>query len=250
MTQPITLYSHITGPNPWKVSIILEELKIPYTTKFLDFSDLKKEPYETLNPNGRVPAITDPNTSLTLWESGAIIEYLIDTYDQTTQLSYPSSPERYHTKQWLHFQMSGQGPYFGQAHWFTKMHSEKVDSVIDRFLTQIKRVLYVLDRHLKGKEWLVGDKCTYADLSFVMWNEGIPWIFGDRAGELEMEKDYPNFFAWHTRLMERPAVKRSLRIRRLLRVVNCRFEGMKDPWLVTLTSHILDFNRMFDSVEY
>ncbi|ATZ51764.1 Bcgst21 [Botrytis cinerea B05.10] len=201
MTQPITLYSHITGPNPWKVSIILEELKIPYTTKFL-------EPYETLNPNGRVPAITDPNTSLTLWESGAIIEYLIDTYDQTTQLSYTSSPERYHTKQWLHFQMSGQGPYFGQAHWFTKMHSEKVDSVIDRFLAQIKRVLYVLDRHLKGKEWLVGDKCTYADLSFVMWNEGIPWIFGDRAGELEMEKDYPNFFAWHTRLMERPSVKK------------------------------------------
>ncbi|KAB8301360.1 hypothetical protein EYC80_003237 [Monilinia laxa] len=208
MSEPITLYGHATGPNPWKVAIILEELKIPYTTKFMEMADLKKEPFEKLNPNGRVPAITDPNTDITLWESGAIIEYLIDTYDLSAALTYTSSPERYQVKQWLHFQMSGQGPYYGQAAWFTKFHSEKVDSAVERYLEQIKRVLYVLDKHLQGRTWLVGDKCTFADLSFVTWDMAIPWIFGDRVGELEIEKKYPNYFAWNKRLMERPSVQK------------------------------------------
>ncbi|KAA8571874.1 hypothetical protein EYC84_001828 [Monilinia fructicola] len=171
-------------------------------------ADLKKEPFEKLNPNGRVPAITDPNTNITLWESGAIIEYLIDTYDLSAALTYTSSPERYQVKQWLHFQMSGQGPYYGQAAWFTKFHSEKVDSAVERYLEQIKRVLYVLDKHLQGRTWLVGDKCTFADLSFVTWDLAIPWIFGDRVGELEIEKKYPNYFAWNKRLMERPSVQK------------------------------------------
>lgn len=208
MSQPITLYGHRGGPNPWKVAILLEELKVPYINKFMEMADLKKEPFETINPNGRVPAITDPNTDVTLWESGAIIEYLIDTYDHTAALTYTSSPERYQVKQWLHFQMSGQGPYYGQAAWFTKFHAEKIDSAIERYLEQIKRVLYVLDKHLNGKEWLVGDKCTFADLSFVPWDMAIPWIFGDRVGELEIEKNYPHYFAWNKRLMERPSVQK------------------------------------------
>ncbi|TGO13576.1 hypothetical protein BTUL_0067g00180 [Botrytis tulipae] len=207
MAQPITLYSHITGSNPWKVAIILEELKIPYTTEYLETTDLKKLPFESLNPNDRVPAITDPNTSLTPWESGAIIEYLIDTYDHSALLSYPTFPKRYHVKQWLHFQISGQGPYYGQAVWFAKYHSEKLESATERYFNQIKRVLYVLDKHLHGREWLVGDKCTYADLAFIPWDMGIPWIFGDRAGELEMEKDFPHFWKWHTKMMERPSVE-------------------------------------------
>ncbi|TGO64877.1 hypothetical protein BCON_0005g00750 [Botryotinia convoluta] len=191
MTQPIILYSHVTGPNPWK--------KLPTS---------KKPPFESLNPNGRVPAITDPNTSLTLWESGAIMEYLVDTYDHSAQLSYTSFPERYHVKQWLHFQMSGQGPYYGQAVWFARYHSEKLDSATERYFDQIKRVLYVLDKHLNGKEWLVGDKCTYADLAFIPSDMGIPWIFNDRAGELETEKDFPHFWKWHMKMMERPSVKK------------------------------------------
>ena len=79
--QPIVLYSHASGPNPWKVAIVLEELKIPYTTKSMHMPDLKKPPYETeINVNGRVPAIQDPNTGIILWESAAIIEYLVDKY--------------------------------------------------------------------------------------------------------------------------------------------------------------------------
>ncbi|TGO38245.1 hypothetical protein BHYA_0079g00040 [Botrytis hyacinthi] len=221
MTQPITLYNAktkkiadnkiITGPNAWKVAIILEELKIPYTIEYLEITDLKKPPFESLDPNSRVPAITDPNTSLTLWESGAIMEYLIDTYDRFALLSYTSFPERYHVKQWLHFQMSGQGPCYGQAVWFAKYHSEKLDSATERYFDQIKRLLYALDKHLNGKEWLVGDKCTYADLAFIPWDKGIPRISGDRAGELEMEKDFPHFWKWHAKMMERPSVKKIIK---------------------------------------
>ena len=68
MTKPITLYSHASGPNPWKVAILFEELGLPYNTVYLQFSDLKKEPFESKNPNGRVPAIEDPNTGVTMFE--------------------------------------------------------------------------------------------------------------------------------------------------------------------------------------
>jgi len=68
MTKPITLYSHASGPNPWKVAILLEELGLPYETVYLQFPDLKKEPFESKNPNGRVPAIEDPNTGVTMFE--------------------------------------------------------------------------------------------------------------------------------------------------------------------------------------
>lgn len=68
MSKPIHLYSHATGPNPWKVVIFLEELGLPYETEFLDFGVMKQEPYLSVNPNGRVPAIKDPNTGITLWE--------------------------------------------------------------------------------------------------------------------------------------------------------------------------------------
>lgn len=96
----------------------MNELGIPYDTQLMDFGDLKKDPFESVNPNGRVPAIEDPNTGLKLWESGAIIEYLLETYDTGNSLSYSSGSEKWEQKCWLHFQTSGQGPYFGQRAWF------------------------------------------------------------------------------------------------------------------------------------
>ena len=89
--KPLKLYSHAQGPNPWKVVIILEELGIPYESEYVDFSVIKKAPFTDVNPNGRVPAIHDPNTDLTLWESGAIVSYLIEQYDKEYKLSYPAS---------------------------------------------------------------------------------------------------------------------------------------------------------------
>jgi glutathione S-transferase len=95
----------------------LEELGVPYELKSFKFDDVKKKPFTDINPNGRVPAIEDPNTDLTLWESGAIVQYIIDQYDTKHVLSYGTVKEKALCNQWLMFQMSGQGPYWGQASW-------------------------------------------------------------------------------------------------------------------------------------
>jgi glutathione S-transferase len=203
--KPITLYSHASGPNPWKVAIILKELDLPYEEIFMDMADLKKPPYEKLNPNGRVPTIVDPNTDITLWETGAIIEYLIDTYDKEHKLSLDTFPEKYHQKQWLYFQASGQGPYYGQAAWFTNFHPEKIPSAIERYRKEMVRVVGVIDRGLEGKEYLVGNKCTYADLSFLTWHSLIDRVSKDEPLDIA---SYKNYNAWIERLMARPAVKK------------------------------------------
>jgi len=207
MTKPIVLYAHASGPNPWKVAILLEELELPYEIKLMEFADLKKEPFTNLNPNGRVPAIEDPNTGMILGESGAILQYLIDTYDKTSTLAYTTFNEKYHALQWLHFQMSGQGPYFGQKAWFSNFHSEKLPSAETRYANEVRRVIGVIDSHLgkHGTEYLVGDKCTYADLAWVTWDAGLGWLVPD----LDTAKEFPLFHAWHEKLMARPAVKRA-----------------------------------------
>ena len=113
--QPIEIKGK-RGPNPPKIAMLCEELGLPYTVEDMQFADLKKPEYLALNPNGRMPVIHDPNTGLTIWESGAIIEYLIEKYDTSHKVSFPAgSPESYFAKQWLFFQVSGQGPYYGQV---------------------------------------------------------------------------------------------------------------------------------------
>ena len=123
--------------------MILEELGVPCEIKPIKFDDVKKKPFTDINPNGRVPgmdvrsplypytvtgvpfleansiflAIQDPNTDLTLWESGAIIQYIIEQYDVKRTLTYDTLKERHHLNQWLQFQMSGQGPYYGVSAW-------------------------------------------------------------------------------------------------------------------------------------
>ncbi|KAI4152903.1 MAG: hypothetical protein LQ340_002631 [Diploschistes diacapsis] len=124
-------YAIAGGPNPSKVTIILEELGLPYQTSKEDYAKLKQPPFTDINPNGRLPGefsetfsynsypLTDPNTGITLWESNAIISYLVDEYDKDHKISYASSPERHLLQQYSYFQASGQGPYFGQAVWYT-----------------------------------------------------------------------------------------------------------------------------------
>lgn len=95
--------------SPWKVAVILDELSVPYKHEFQEMSAIKQEPFISVNPNGRVPAIEDPNTGIILWESGAIIMYLIETYDKDGKISYHSGPEKYYEWQWMAYQISGQG---------------------------------------------------------------------------------------------------------------------------------------------
>lgn len=125
--EPIPVYRYHDGalsPNPWKVVIFLYELDLPFEMKTLDRTDpdiRNKEPLVSLTPNGRCPAIFDPNPKpegIKVWESIAIIEYLLEQYDKQNRLSYTSFPEKFEESSWKHFQMSGQGPYFGQRSWF------------------------------------------------------------------------------------------------------------------------------------
>jgi len=209
-TQPLTLYIAASGPNSWKCVIVLRELGVPYKIETFDYTQLKEKPFVDINPNGKAPAMHDPNTNVTLWESCAINEYLIDQYDTEHKISHSSSPEKHLEKQYVFFQASGQGPYFGQGAWFYNYHAEKLPSAIDRYQQEIRRIVKVLDGILSTRQYLVGDKVTYADLSFFMWN-----VFIDRCFESESWKieEYPHFQRWHESMAARDSVKGALKER-------------------------------------
>lgn len=191
--------------------MVLEELNVPYEIKNIEFPEMKQPPYEKININGRVPAIEDPNTGITLWESGAIIEYLVETYDKEKNISFTAgTPDYFHAKQWLHYQMSGQGPYFGQAVWFTMYHHEKLQSARERYVNEVRRVSSVINRALEGKEWLVGGKYTYADVAFFPWFDLVSWFAGDK---IDIAKEFPNLSAWLEKIKARPAVAKVLKVK-------------------------------------
>ncbi|KAK7968855.1 glutathione S-transferase [Apiospora saccharicola] len=229
--QPIRVWIIPPGPNPWKASFIkedqretpdlkkpprvifvLEELGTPYEVKSIKFDDVKKRPLTDVNPNGRVPAIEDPNHAggLTLWESGAILTYLVEQYDTQHVLTYTDLADRHHLNH-------GQGPYYGAAAWFVNLHPEKVPTAIDRYTKQVTRVLEVLEGWLsddgKGgkRKWLVGEKMTYADMAWAPWNDRVDTALG--VPEPNKFDGFPHVKAWHDRMIERPAWKRSMELR-------------------------------------
>ena len=212
--KPIQVYGQ-GGPNPPKVAMLLAELSLPYEFKPIAMSEVKKPAYLAVNPNGRLPSIHDPNTNTTLWESGAILLYLISRYDPSHKLSYaPDTPEAAHAQQWLFFQTTGQGPYFGQAAWFKKFHPTPNPDALERYVKEVNRVTDVLEGQLKrqkenfgekaGGPWLVGDKYTYADLAFISWQLVIGKIL--EVGEYDVE-NYPEVKGWLGRMNAREAIK-------------------------------------------
>jgi glutathione S-transferase len=222
--KPIKVWGQ-GGPNPPKIPMILEELGIPYQVIFVPLEDVKKPEYLAINPNGRLPAIQDPNTGITLWESGAIIEYLIERYDTDYRLSFaPGTPESYHAKQWLYFQVSGQGPYYGQAAWFKKFHPEQVPSALERYVNEVNRISGVLERYLAQQKlehggspgsdgpWLVGNKYSYADIAFIPWQ----LITGMMLDEYN-EDNFPHVKEWLSKMTSRETVKTVLESARPLK---------------------------------
>ncbi|SPO01867.1 probable glutathione S-transferase Ure2-like [Cephalotrichum gorgonifer] len=213
--KPIKLWDLANpSPNPPRVKAILEELSLPYETVSIPGDKIKEPEYTKINPNGRVPAIYDPNTDLTIWESGAITLYLIDRYDTDCKLSFPAgSNDAYLAQQWLFFQASGQGPYYGQAFWFKVAHHEQLSSAKERYVKEINRVTGVLEGWLARQEvgsdgpWLVGGKLSYADLAFVNWQLGAYVVFKGEGYEVD---DYPHVKAWLGRMTAREAVKKTL----------------------------------------
>ncbi|PYH67902.1 glutathione transferase [Aspergillus vadensis CBS 113365] len=211
MTKPITVWLTPPGPNPWKVIVILVELQVPYVIESFKFDDLKKPPFININPNGRVPGPL-PHAFFSSSHSGAIIQYLEEVYDKDKKLTYDSVNEKHLLNQYLHFQMSGQGPYFGQCGWFNVLHHEKLPSAIDRYVKEVHRVLSVLDTIPEGNEWLVGDKCTFADLAFLPWNTRLPMALLTPSGEDPLAP-YPNVQAWQKRMESRPSWLKAMEIR-------------------------------------
>ncbi|KAI9067088.1 glutathione transferase Ure2p class [Trametes sanguinea] len=215
--KQFTLYTtNGAPPNGWKVMIVLEELGLSYEHKFLDFSkgEQKSPEYTKYNPNGRIPALIDHRANdFVIWESNAIISYLVEQYDPEHKISFDRFEDKIIQLQWLFFQASGQGPYFGQAGWFALFHPEKVPSAIERYQKEILRVFGVLEGVLSKQAWLVGDKCSVADMSFITWTDAaITWPLVKEGFNFEAE--FPAVAKWHGAMTNRDSVKKVFAIRK------------------------------------
>eukprot|EP00871_Galdieria_phlegrea_P000914 jgi/Galph1/1823/GphlegSOOS_G516.1 len=202
-TCDIELYTAPT-PNGHKVSILLEELQIPYKLHKIDFSkkEQKEKWFLEMNPNGRIPVIRDTQNGLVLFESGAILVYLAEKYDLKL---YGETPEqRYKTLQWLMFQMGGIGPMQGQANVFYRYAPEKIPYAIERYQKETRRLYEVLETALEGKEYITGNY-SIADIACYTWVAIHGWSGVSVEG-------LPNVQAWLERISNRPAVQRGLNV--------------------------------------
>ncbi|MES2785267.1 MAG: glutathione S-transferase N-terminal domain-containing protein [Pseudomonadota bacterium] len=210
----LQLYS-LPTPNGVKVSIMLEETGLPYEVHLVAFAnnDQKSSEFESLNPNGKIPAILDPQgpggRPLALFESGAILFYLAE---KTGMLMAHDAAGRYETLQWLMFQMGGIGPMFGQLGFFHKFAGKDFEDKRprDRYVDECRRLLGVLNTRLKGRAWIMGDDYSIADIATFPWVRNLIGFYA--AGDLVRIGEFPEV----TRVLEgfaaRPAVKRGLEI--------------------------------------
>ena len=210
----LQLYSFPT-PNGVKVSIALEELGLAYEPHLINImaNETWTPEFLSLNPNGKIPAIVDPDgpggKPLGLFESGAILVYLAD---KTGRLVPADPGERYRTLQWVFFQMAAVGPMFGQIGYFHKFAGREIEDKrpLHRFVDESKRLLGVLEKRLDGRQWLMGDDYTIADIALIGWVRAINEVY--QAGELVGFDSLSNVPRWLDRGLERPAVQRGLDI--------------------------------------
>ena len=210
----IQLYS-LPTPNGVKVSIMLEETGLPYEPHPVRFdsNDQLSPEFLAVNPNNKIPAILDPNgpggKPLPLFESGAILLYLAD---KAQRFIPQEAAGRYQTIQWLMFQMGGVGPMFGQVGFFHKFAGKDFEDKRprDRYVGEAKRLLGVLDRHLTGRDWMMGADYTVADIAIFPWVNVLNTFYD--AGELVGMKDFTQVNRVLEVFLARPAVVRGLNI--------------------------------------
>lgn len=210
----IQLYS-LPTPNGVKVSIMLEETGLPYEPHRIDFGqdDQKSAAFVSLNPNGKIPAILDPDgpggQPFGLFESGAILLYLAEKSGQFLPID-PAG--RWQAIQWVMFQMGGVGPMFGQLGFFHKFAGREYEDKRprDRYVAEVVRLLGVIDAALAGKEWLLGADYSVADIAHLGWVNALVGFY--EAGELVGIDRFANVNAWLARGLARPAVQRGLAI--------------------------------------
>ncbi len=210
----LQLYS-LPTPNGVKVSIMLEEIGLPYEPHTINIgqNETWTPEFLSLNPNGKIPAILDPDgpggKPLALFESGAILVYLAE---KTGKLLPQDPAERYETLQWVFFQMAAIGPIFGQLGFFHKFAGREYEDKRprDRYANESKRLLGVLETRLAGRDWLMGSEYTIADVATLGWVRNLVGFYG--AGELVDYDRLKRVPAWLERGLARPAVQRGLEI--------------------------------------
>ena len=201
----IQLYTWGT-PNGKKVSIMLEEIALPYEVHAINLGqgDQFKPEYLAINPNNKIPSIIDTDgpggKPLTLFESGAILMYLAE---KTGKLWPADLRQRYLVIQWLMFQMGGVGPMFGQANYFFRLE-EKVPYAIERYHKEALRLYGVLEKALGQNEYLAG-KYSIADVATY------PWVWRHEMHHVKLD-EFPHVKNWYDKISERPAVKRGMEI--------------------------------------
>jgi len=217
--QPIELFYWPT-PNGWKISIMLEEVGLPYTVRSVNIGKGEQftPDFLAISPNNKMPAIVDPDgpdgQPISVFESGAILQYL----GRKTGQFYPSDErQRVEVDQWLFWQMGGFGPMLGQAHHFRIYAPEKIPYAIDRYTNETNRLYGVLDKRLADREFVAG-AYSIADMSIVGWAK-----LWERQGQ-DIE-DFPHVKRWLDTVLARPAVRRGIAINAEQRNTN----DLKDP---------------------
>jgi GST-like protein len=210
----LQLYS-LTTPNGVKPSIMLEEIGLRYEAHYVDFGkkDQKTQEFLSLNPNGKIPAIIDPNgpggKPLALFESGAILEYLAN---KSGKLIPADDTLAWQTRQWVYFQVGHIGPMFGQVGYFKKFEGKEISDprVLQRYVDESKRLFGILDDRLANRTWMMGDEYTIADVAIIGMVRNFINFY--EAGGLVGYDSFTHVKAWFDRMMARPAVQRGLTI--------------------------------------
>jgi GSH-dependent disulfide-bond oxidoreductase len=210
----LQLYS-LPTPNGVKVSIMLEEVGLPYEAHLVRFeSDEQLSPeFRSLNPYGKIPAILDPDgpdgRPLPLFESGAILIYLAE---KCGRLLPGSRAARYETLQWLMFQVGGLGPMFGQLGFFHKFAGREFEDKRprDRYVTESRRVLTVLNQRLAERTWVMGEEYTIADIAILPWVRNLVGFY--QAGELVGFSEFTHVQRALDAFVARPAVIKGLQV--------------------------------------
>jgi len=206
MTAPIELYYWPT-PNGHKISIMLEELGVPYEVKYVNIG--RGEQFEPdflkISPNNRMPAIVDPDgpggAPISVFESGAILQYLGRKYGKF----YPADErQRVEVDQWLFWQMGGLGPMAGQAHHFRQYAPEKIEYGINRYTNEVNRLYGVMNRRLADRDYLAGDY-SIADMASIGWVRS----YENQGQDLN---DFPNLKRWFEAVFARSAVQRGIEV--------------------------------------
>lgn len=207
----ITLYMWPT-PNAHKVTVLLEELGLPYETVPVNIGagDQFKPDFLRISPNNKMPAIVDSEgpdgNEIALFESGAILIYLADKSGRF----YPQEPRRrYDVLQWLMFQMASVGPMLGQAHHFRDYAPDQIPYAIDRYTNESRRIYGVVDNRLEGREFVCGEY-SIADMAI------FPWFLHHEREGVDLA-EFPQVARWLGVLNSRPAVQRGLAVMRELR---------------------------------